>query len=108
MRPSNLILRCYGYRSNGKWYGVCLDFNLAAEAVSPEDMKNKICDMIESYIETVIDTDDMDSISDLMSRRAPIKDWIIYYLFQIASGLKDLPGKILFRPTIPFRLVGHF
>lgn len=58
MRPKELVLRCYGYRdAHGKWCGVCLDFNLAAEADSITELRTKINAMIESYVEAVLDTE---------------------------------------------------
>ena len=107
MQPSNLILRCYGYQTNGIWSALCLDFNIAVEADTPEQLKIKMHDMIESYVETVLDTDDNASVATLMMRKAPLKDWIIYYALCVVSGLKHLPGKMLFKQIIPFHLAGH-
>ncbi len=107
MQPSNLILRCYGYRTNGIWSALCLDFNIAVEAETPEQLKAKMKDMIESYIETVLDTDDDVSVPSLMMRKAPLQDWIVYYALCVIAGLRELPGKILFKQIIPFHLAGH-
>jgi hypothetical protein len=107
MQPSNLILRCYGYCTNGKWTALCLDFNLAVEAETPEQLKSKMQDMIESYIETVLDTDDSGSIASLMMRKSPLKDWVFYYALCVFAGLRKLPGKIFFKQIIPFRLTGR-
>lgn len=107
MTPSNLILRCYGYRSHGVWSAICLDFNLAVEAETEIQLKEKMRDAIESYVEAVLDTDDKDSIADLMMRKAPLKDWIVYYSISAISLLKELPGKIFFKQAIPFHLAGH-
>jgi predicted RNase H-like HicB family nuclease len=105
IRPSQLILRCYGYKTKeGKWFGLCLDFNIAAEADSPEEMKQKMKEFIESYIETILDTDDKGSISNLFSRRAPIHDWLIYYLIKTIFFIKQFPGKFIFKEFIPIHL----
>ena len=107
MQPSNLILRCYGYKANGMWTALCLDFNVAVEAETPEQLKVKMQDMIESYIETALDTDDNGSVASLMLRKAPLRDWIVYCALCVISGLRNLPGKILFKQIIPFHLAGH-
>ena len=107
MVPSDLILRCYGYRSNNVWTAICLDLNLVVEAENQKDLKDKMHDVIESYIETVLDTDDKESIAELMMRKAPLKDWIVYYSISALSLLKKLPGKMFFKQSIPFQLVGH-
>jgi len=91
---SKLILKCYGSRlASGRWHGICLNFNLAAEAETVEELRSKLHEMIESYIETVLDTSDADSIPALLSRCAPILDWLNYYFIS-----RDLQKKN-FTPT---------
>ena len=77
------------------------------EAETPEQLKSKMQDMIESYIETVLDTDDSGSIASLMMRKSPLKDWVFYYALCVFAGLRKLPGKIFFKQIIPFRLTGR-
>lgn len=103
--PSKFVLRCYGHRKrNGRWYGVCLNLNLAAEAETREEIKKKLCDMIVSYIETVMDTDDHDSIPALLERRAPAIDWIKYYRIKLLITINNFPGEFTFKEFIPFKL----
>jgi len=104
--PSDLVLRCYGYPNRrNKWYGVCLDLNLACEADTAAEMKQKMKGMILSYIETVLDTGDVDSIPDLLTRRAPIFDWVVYYLIKLFNYVPRIPDKrVLFKEFIPFNL----
>ena len=106
VRPNNFILRCYGHRINGsKWCGVCLEFNLAAEAESSEQLRKKLYDMIVSYVDTVIETDDKESIPDLLVRRAPLYNWAIYYLIKLLVSFHNFPNKFLrFKESIPFHL----
>ncbi len=105
MRPKELVLRCYGYSdAHGKWYGVCLDFNLAAEAGSIADLRTKINAMIESYVEAVLDSRDAASIPALFLRRAPITDWLRYYLILSLTFAKQIPGRMTFNAVIPLRL----
>ena len=104
MRPKELVLRCYGYSdASGKWCGVCLDFNLAAEADSIADLRAKINAMIESYVEAVLDTKDAASIPLLFRRRAPLSDWLLYYLISSLTFAKRIPGKMTFNAIIPLR-----
>ena len=77
--PNRLVLRCYGYKTkNGKWFGLCLNFDLGVEAEDREQLKRKMHDVLKSYIDAVLDTNDKASIPELLSRRSPIKDWVIY------------------------------
>lgn len=104
MRPKELVLRCYGYRdAHGKWCGVCLDFNLAAEADSVSDLRAKITAMIESYVEAVLDTKDAASIPPLFRRRAPLSDWMLYYLILSLTFARRIPDRMTFDAVIPLR-----
>ncbi len=102
IKPADLVLRCYGHKKkNGKWYGVCLELNLAAEAKDREELKDKLFEMIKSYIDTVFDTDDRDSIPDLLRRNAPIKDWLFYYYIKLLDIIKNFPENFIFTELIP-------
>ena len=105
MKPKDLILRCYGQKRGGTWYGVCLELNIAAEADSLNELKNKINSMILSYIEAACDTEDKPSIPFLLRRRAPITDWCRYYFIALSRRITNLPDKMTFDQVMPFKLV---
>jgi len=105
IRPSNLVLRCYAHPiENGKWYGVCLELNLSAEAESVEQIQKQIKEIIVSYIETVVDTDDYQSVSRLLNRKAPIDKWLKYYWIKTKLYIKHLSNSSVFDEIIPFSL----
>lgn len=105
MRPTDFILRCYGYKDErGKWCAVCLDFNIAAEADSPAELHAKMGRMIESYVATVLDTADGDTISPLLRRRAPLLDWAYYYLIRAENYISKITDRMTFDEVIPFKL----
>jgi hypothetical protein len=105
MAPKDLILRCYGYKDKfGKWYGVCLDLNLAAEAESLSELRSKLNNMIESYIAVALNTNDNTSVPDLLSRKAPLFDWLCYYMICSLNYVRQIPDRITFNEIIPFRL----
>ena len=102
-----LVLRCYGREiDNDKWYGVCINLNLAVEASSPDELMGKMKEVILSYLETVLDTKDDKSIPELLSRRAPIYDWIVYYCIACLYHITHIPKDKLFKfkEFIPFHL----
>lgn len=101
-----LILRCYGRKiDHKKWYAVCLELNLAVEAESLQEMKEKMGNVIMSYLDTVMETQDKESIPDLLARRAPLSDWLFYYYIRaLHFTTKKLPKKMLFKEFIPFFL----
>ena len=106
--PNRLILRCYGYKTkNGKWFGLCLNFNVGVEAENREQLKRKMHEVLESYIETVLDTDDRASIPELLSRRSPIKDWLIYYGIRALLFIKNFPDNFTFKEIVPFHLANN-
>lgn len=79
------ILRCYGYKTkNDCWYGICIDLNLAVESDSPENLKKKMREVVDSYLETVFDTEDKTSIPQLLKRKAPFFDWFTYYVIKLS------------------------
>ena len=105
MAPRDLVLRCYGYKNRSKrWYGVCLDLNLAVEADSVEELKRKMREVINCYLDSVIDTEDKGSIGELLTRKAPLLDWAKYYLIGAIIVMRDFPGNLTFKETIPFHL----
>ena len=104
MGKNRRILHCYGKRKDGKWFGVCLELNLAAEADSFIELKSEINSMISSYIEAVCDTDDKASIPRLLNRRAPLLDWLQYYSICALLSIADLPDKMAFNEIVPFKL----
>ena len=105
VNPRKLILKCYGYKTKkGNWFGLCLDFNLAIEAESPQLLEQKMGEAIVSYIETVLDTNDKKSVPQLFTRRAPIYDWLIYYLIKLNRLIMQFPNNIIFKELIPIHL----
>ena len=101
----SFLLRGYAHRLSGeRWYGVCLELNLAVEADSFDELKRKIHEMISSYVACVLDTNDKNSIPDLLLRKAPLIDWIKYYLIRLYISIKKIPNIIAFKELIPFHL----
>lgn len=102
---SKLILRCYGHTiKSGGWYGVCIDLNIAAEARSADQLKKKLYEQINSYIEAVLDTDDHGSVAELLLRKAPLLDRIKYSYIKSAISIGELKNKLVFQEFIPFHL----
>lgn len=105
--PKNLVLRCYAHPiPGGRYYGMCIDLDLAAEADSAEALQSKLNEMIVSYFETVLDTRDKGSIPDLLTRRAPIMDWVKYYSIALLVRVTEI-GRFTFKASIPFHLENH-
>lgn len=105
IRPGDLVLKCYGYKfKNGPYTGVCIDLNIAVQADSQDELKKKMNDAIIGYFETVLDTDDKQSIPNLIYRRAPIQDRYSYYLIKFIVFIRQFPNNFIFKEYIPFHL----
>lgn len=106
--PNKFVLRCYGHKTeNDRWFGLCLEFNLAIEADSIEQLKSKMRKVVASYIDTILDTNDKESIPELFSRKAPMKDWLIYYWICLKKFIRNFPGNFTFKEFIPIHLANN-
>lgn len=98
----DLVLRCYGRKTDeDKWYGICVDLNLATEAPSRQELVRKMREVVYSYLNTVLDTEDVDSIPDLLTRRAPLSDWLTYYAIASLIYVKQFPTLFKFKQALP-------
>ncbi len=105
VKTSDLVLRGYGYKSSDdSFVGVCLDLNIAVQADSVVELKSKMEEAIRSYLDVVLDTDDSESIPDLLNRKAPLSDWVCYYLIKGLVFVKGLGEKFTLKNHIPFHL----
>ncbi len=103
--PGDLVLRCYAQKTEkANLVGTCLELDISVEASNIDELKKKMSQAIESYIQVVLDTSDRDSIPVLLSRRAPLKDWILYYFFKHLHRIRRFPGNFTFKELIPFHL----
>lgn len=50
MNPKQLIVRCYSEQEGDCWIAVCLDFNLASQGDSFEEVKSKLETMLAEYV----------------------------------------------------------
>ena len=105
-KPDNLVLRCYGYRSgdDGFYVGVCIDLNIAVQADSVKELKRKMAEAIETYVNAVLDTEDKESIPALLSRCAPIRDRLVYHLIGFSIFVAKFRHRFVFEEFIPFHL----
>lgn len=90
MRTDQLLLRCYARQTApGRWYAVCIDLNLDAEAESFPAVKRSLDEAIVGYFLTVLDTQDKESLAHLLSRPAPLKDRLTYHAINHLSKLRS-------------------
>jgi hypothetical protein len=66
----NSKLLCYAYGHGNSWEAICVDFDLAVQGQSFEDVQERLNKMIRSYILDARQEDDQ-TASRLLNRRAP-------------------------------------
>lgn len=89
MKASDLLIRCYAEEEKtGLWVAVCLDFNLAAQADSYPEVKQKLESMISSYVTEAL-TIDIEYADQLLSRKAPLSTWLKYYYIKTSHFIHD-------------------
>ena len=76
-------LLCYAEGEGENWEAFCLNFDLAVQGKSFKEVKQKLVDQIELYLESV------DSLPEgerhaLLNRKAPLGEWlkIAFYVFR--------------------------
>lgn len=72
---------------DGQWVVECLDFCLAAQDDTLEAAETRLQDQIHSFVEAAFEIDGGAHASQLLRRKAPWSDWV---LFQFAIALKAL------------------
>jgi hypothetical protein len=74
-----LTVRSYGRMIDGQWVGVCLNFALVAQADTWEELVRKLGEQIRAYVSEAFNEDSAHR-DYLLSRRAPLRDYVIYGL----------------------------
>jgi hypothetical protein len=88
---------------DGQWVVACLDFDLAAQDDTLEAAKRRLIDQVYSYVEEALTMDDGAYADQLLSRRAPLHDWLLFRVGMIIRGLNPARG-LLQSYQSPFQL----
>lgn len=81
-------------RSEGQWVVACLDFDLAAQDCTFEAAQQRLLDQVESYVQEALTLDAGSHASELLSRRAPLTNWALFYLAMVLQGLHAAGGML--------------
>ena len=66
------MLHCYAEGRPGQWEGFCIDFDLAVQGASLDEVKTKLHEQIELYIATAFDLPNEADRTRLLTRQAPL------------------------------------
>ncbi|WP_019864993.1 DUF1902 domain-containing protein [Methylovulum miyakonense] len=100
MTPNQLIIKCFAEQEADYWVAVCLDFNLAAQGDSFEEVKTKLEAMIAEYVFDALAGEDKPYAAQLLSRHAPLSSWLRYYFIKLKITLLHGAGRV-FDETMP-------
>lgn len=92
MKPCKLFVRCFARVKDGQWQAFCIDFDLAAQGDSFEDVRAKLEDQIVEYVNDALVGEDREHAAYLMTRKAPLSLRLAYHLgglFHSFSKTKD-------------------
>ena len=108
MKSTQLILKCYAERKGDQWVAACLDFDLAVQGDSVEEVRGKMHEMIGEYVGDALVGEDRDYADQLLSRRAPFHVYLKWYAMMFVSRLHHTAGSIrngfeLFKETLPLK-----
>lgn len=107
MRPRELVVRCYAEQTGRQWVAVCLDFSLAAQADSFEEVKAKLEAQMREYVYDALVGEDREHAKYLLTRRSPLRFWLRYWLVVLLSKLhnggngNDRPKQVRFAESMP-------
>jgi hypothetical protein len=79
-------------RIEGQWVVACLDFDLAAQDCTFEAAQRRLLDQVESYVQEALSIDGGTHASELLSRRAPLVNWALFYVAMVLQGLHAAGG----------------
>ncbi|MGD0960468.1 MAG: DUF1902 domain-containing protein [Methylomonas sp.] len=103
MNPKQLIVKCYAEQEGDYWIALCLDFNLAAQGETFEEVKFKLEAMIAEYVYDALAGIDKPYAAQLLSRRAPFSSWFKYYIIRFKVALLHNTARVFdeIMPLIP-------
>ena len=110
MNANQLTIKCYAEHKEGAWSAICLDFNIAAQADTFEESKEKLEGMIADYLYDIFEGEDKAFASQLLNRRAHWSFWLRYYYLDFINNIYHKANNVrcnanrIFNETMPIRL----
>ena len=86
MKPCKLIVRCYARMKDKQWQAFCLDFDLAVQGDTFEEVSEKLEEQIYEYVNDALVGEDREHAALLLSRKAPISIRLAYHMVSLFHG----------------------
>lgn len=80
------VLRCYARPEGQHYIGQCLELDLAVQGDSLPEVRRKMEECLQSYLESL----DAENVRDLFPRPAPLYVWLDYYRIYLLVTLHRL------------------
>lgn len=78
----------------GQWFVKCLDFSLGAQDTTFEAAHERLQAQVSSYVEEALSLDGGVHAEQLLSRRAPWRDWLLFRLGMVLHALHAARGQL--------------
>lgn len=78
----------------GQWFVECLDFSLGAQDTTLEAAHERLQAQVSSYVEEALTLDGGAHAEQLLSRRAPWRDWLLFRLGMVLHALHAARGQL--------------
>ena len=72
-----MSFRCYAYRTDGRWHGICTDLDIAVDGRSYQEIEASLETCTEMYLDGIAELQE-DDRRQFLTRRAPwhIRVWL--------------------------------
>lgn len=109
MKPQELIIHCFSEQKKGVWQAFCLNFDLAVQGDSSDEVHDKLIAIVQDYVIDALAEDgaDREYASQLLTRKAPPSLWLRYYWIRLQckfhSFKNDLCETRIFDTVMPMQ-----
>ena len=105
MRMPDRSVRCFSEpdpERPGRWRARCVDLDLWASGNTDAEARRSLHDAVEVYLETVLDTQDRESIPALL-RRGSLLEILRWQAASALERAKLRAGEHRYREALPYR-----
>ncbi len=98
--PASLLVRCMALEKKGYWVAMCLDLDLVVQADTVARARKLLKEQIASYLADAVTIDHEQSVV-LLTRRAPLRYYLMYYLAKLVHSTKHRLSYESAMPLVP-------
>jgi hypothetical protein len=103
--PLQLVIRCLLEQlAEDQWQAFTLEFGLAVQGESADEVKHKLDAMVDSYVRDALTGEDREHAYALLMRKATLSVYLKYYFAALRSHLSGFVGgttSMIYREPVP-------